>query len=278
MTQTLLRAGEHVGTYRVEAVLGEGAMGCVYRAVREPDGELVALKVLRGELAGDEVHRRRFLHEARAASALRHRHLVPVLEAGEAAGGLCFLAVAFVPGRSLAERLEADGPLPLEEILRLGGEMGAALDALHAEGLVHRDVKPANILLDEAGSAALTDFGLAKGQAYTVLTRAGQVVGTLDYMAPELLRGAEATPASDVYSLGCVIFECIAGEPPFAGKGLFEVGTAHLGEAPPDPLARRPDLPAGLSWAVLQALAKEPEDRPRTATMYGHMLRLAAKG
>jgi serine/threonine-protein kinase len=277
MAQTLLRAGEHVGSYRIEAVLGEGAMGCVYRAVREPGGELVALKILRGELAGDEIHRRRFLHEARAASALRHRHLVPVLEAGQS-GGLCFLAVAFVPGRSLAERLDADGPLPLEEILRLGAEIGAALDALHAEGLVHRDVKPANILLDEAGSAALTDFGLAKGPAYTVLTRAGQVVGTLDYMAPELLRGAEATPASDIYSLGCVIFECIAGGPPFAGKGLFEVGAAHLGEAPPDPLERRPDLPAGLSWAVLQALAKEPGDRPRTATMYGHMLRLAAKG
>jgi serine/threonine-protein kinase len=277
MAQTpVFEPGERIGPYVVEAVLGEGAMGVVYRASPSAGGHTVALKVLRRELSGDPVYERRFVHEARAASSLRHKHLVAVLDAGED-GGQRYLAVAYVGGGSLAERLEA-GPLPLDELLRMVADVGAGLDALHAAGLVHRDVKPDNILLDEAGSAALTDFGLAKGPAYTVLTRAGQALGTLDYMAPELVRGAPATAASDLYSLGCVVFECIAGTPPFSGKSLFAVGSAHVSEDPPDPLANRPDLPANLSWAVLQALAKEPEDRPASATMYAHMLRLAAKG
>jgi serine/threonine-protein kinase len=270
-----LRIGDALGPYRIDAVLGEGAVGVVYRAAGA-DGQAVALKVLRAELAVDPVYERRFLHEARAAAGIRHRHLVPVLAAGQADGHR-YLAVAYVSGRTLGDRIEAEGPLGLDELLRLASEVGAGLDALHEQGLVHRDVKPDNILLDESGSAALTDFGLAKGPAYTVLTKAGQAVGTLDYMAPELLRGVEASPASDVYSLGCVVFECIAGAPPFAGKSLFEVGSAHLAEQPPDPLKSRPDLPAGLSWVVPQALAKDPSDRPRTATMYAHMLRLAAK-
>jgi serine/threonine protein kinase len=271
-----LDIGGSLGPYRLEAVIGEGAMGVVFRATAE-SGREVALKVLRRELAADPVYERRFLHEARAAGELRHPHLVAVLEAGEA-GGFRYLASAYVRGRSLAARIEDEGPLDLDALLRLAAEVGAGLDALHERELVHRDVKPDNILLDESGSAALTDFGLAKGPAYTVLTAAGQAVGTLDYMAPELIRGAEASPATDVYSLGCVVFECIAGGPPFAGKSLFEVGSAHLAEQPPDPLESRPDLPAGLSWAALQALAKEPGDRPRTATMYAHMLRLAARG
>jgi serine/threonine-protein kinase len=268
--------GSSLGPYRLEAVLGEGGVGVVYRARREPDGVLVALKVLRAELAGDVVYTRRLEHEAKAAATVRHKHLVPVLDVGEAAGRR-YLAVAYVPGRSLAERIEREGPLGLDELLRLVSEVASGLDAIHRAGLVHRDVKSENILLEESGSAALTDFGLAKGPAYTVLTRVGQAVGTLDYMAPELLRGGEALPASDVYSLGCVVYECVAGSPPFAGRGLLAVGTAHLDEEPADPLTRRPDLPRGISWALLAALAKEPADRPRTAMMFSHMLRLAAK-
>jgi serine/threonine protein kinase len=271
-----LGPGQTLGPYLIEAVLGEGAMGVVFRASRGDPREQVALKVLRPELLGHALYERRFVHEARAASAVRHRHLVSVLEAGEA-DGRRYLAVAYVGGRSLGDRLEAEGPLPPDDLLRLVSEVGAGLDALHAAGLVHRDVKPENILLDERGSAALTDFGLARGPAYTVLTSAGHVVGTLDYMAPELMTGSDASPASDLYALGCVVFECIAGFPPFSGKSVLAVGTAHVSEDPPDPLAARTDLPRALSWAVLQALAKDPADRPRTATMYGHMLRLAAK-
>jgi serine/threonine protein kinase len=269
--------GEAVGPYWLESVLGEGAVGVVFRATRQTDGAIVALKVLKRQLSRDEVYRRRFVHEARVAAEVLHKHLVPILDAGEA-DGRSYLAVKYVAGRSLEERIRDGGPLSLDEILRVAAQAGAGLDALHRQGLVHRDIKSSNIMLDEEGEAALTDFGLAKGPAYTVLTRPGQVMGTLDYMAPELIKGEPATGASDLYAFGCVIYECITGAPPFAHKSMLQVGLAHLGEEPPDPLASRPDLPKELSWAALQALAKEPERRPPTATAYGHMLRVAGKG
>jgi serine/threonine protein kinase len=272
-----LLPGERLGPYLLESILGEGAMGVVFRATREPDGLVVALKVLKRQLSRDEVYRRRFVHEARVAAAVEHKHLVPILEAGEAEER-SYLAVQYVAGRSLEERIRDAGPLSLDEFLRVAAQAGSGLDALHRKGLVHRDIKSSNIMLDQQGEAALTDFGLAKGPAYTVLTRPGQVMGTLDYMAPELIKGEPATPASDIYAFGCVIYECITGAPPFAHKSMLQVGLAHLGEEPPDPLASRPDLPKELSWAVLQALAKEPERRPPTATAYGHMLRVAGKG
>jgi serine/threonine-protein kinase len=272
-----LLPGGTLGPYRLESILGEGAVGVVFRATREPGGDVVALKVLKQQLSRDEVFRRRFVHEARVAAEVQHKHLVPILEAGEA-DGRSYLAVQYVAGPSLEERIRAAGPLPLDEILSMAAQAGAGLDALHRKGLVHRDIKSSNIMLDEQGEAALTDFGLAKGPAYTVLTRPGQVMGTLDYMAPELIKGEPASPASDLYALGCVIYECITGAPPFAHKSMLQVGLAHLGEDPPDPLVARPDLPKDLSWAVLQALAKEPERRPPTATAYGHMLRVAGKG
>src|SRR5262245_17613918 len=196
--------GGSFGAFRLLSVLGEGATGVVYRAVRDPKGEVVALKVMKAELASDETFRRRFIREARVASEVRHRYLVPIHEAGEYEGRP-YLAVGYMPGGTLEDRL-AGGPLGLDQILAVGGQVGAALDALHAEGIVHRDVKPSNIMLAEDGTAALTDFGLAKGRAYTVLTKTGQVMGTLDYMAPELILGQPAVPASDLYAFGCVMF------------------------------------------------------------------------
>ena len=164
-------------------------MGVVFRAVREPEGDEVALKVLRAEFSADETFRRRFVHEARAAGEVRHKHLVPITDAGEAEGRP-YLAVAFVRGRTLEARLAEDGPLPIEDVVRVVAHVASGLDALHAGGIVHRDVKPSNVIIDEAGSANLTDFGLAKGRAYTVLTKPGMVMGTLDYLAPEMLRGS----------------------------------------------------------------------------------------
>ncbi|MGH2767244.1 MAG: serine/threonine-protein kinase, partial [Actinomycetota bacterium] len=248
-----LRFGDVIGPYRLEEPLGEGGMGIVFRAVREEDGQVVALKVLREELSHDETYRRRLLHEARAAGEVRHKHLVPVLDAGEAEDR-SYLAVAYVPGRSLEERIRAGGPLPLLELVRLTSQVAAGLDALHQGDLVHRDIKPSNIILDEEGGAALTDFGLAKGRAYTVLTKPGMVMGTLDYLAPELIKGAQATPQSDVYALGCVVFECLAGHAPFGEKAAFQVAVAHLEEEPSDPCAGRDDCPEGLAWAVFRAL------------------------
>ena len=266
-----LGAGDRLGVFRLEELLGAGGMGIVFRAVRDDDGASVALKVLRDELSGDETFRRRFEHEARSAAEVRSPHLVAVLEAGEA-GGRYYLASEFVQGRTLEECVRDDGPLPLAEVVRIAAELGAALDALHGAGIVHRDVKAANVLLREDGTALLTDFGLAKGEAYTVLTKPGQVMGTLDYLAPELIKGDDATPASDVYALGCSTYECLTGTTPFGSRSILEIGLAHLEEEPPDPRQSRPDCPPELAAAVLRALEKEPSERPATASVYARDL------
>ena len=271
-----LEVGGRLGPYRLEDVLGEGGMGIVFRAVRDPDGETVALKVMKQSLVGDETFRRRFVHEARAAQEVMHKNLVPILDAGEIEGRP-YLAVAYVRGGSLAERIKDEGQLSLDVVLDIAAGIGSGLDTLHDRGLFHRDVKSANVLLDENGTAMLTDFGLAKGRAYTVLTRAGQVMGTLDYLAPELIRGEPATTSTDLYALGCLVFECLTGGPPFAGKPMYGLGVAHLEEQPPDPRTIRPDLPTSLAWAVLQALEKDPARRPTSATAYAMMLRVAAR-
>jgi serine/threonine-protein kinase len=271
-----LQVGGRLGPYRLEEILGEGGMGIVFRAVRDSDGEEVALKVLKRVFVEDETFRRRFVHEGRAAQEVEHRHLVPILEAGEIEGRQ-YLAVAYVRGRSLADRVKEEGPLEVDFALDVAAGVGSGLDALHEFGIVHRDVKSANVLLDENRTALLTDFGLAKGRAYTVLTKAGQVMGTLDYLAPELIRGEQATKETDLYALGCVVFECLIGSPPFAGKPIYEVGIAHLEEPPPDPSELRPELPKTLGWAALRALEKDPARRPTSATAFATMLRVAAR-
>jgi serine/threonine protein kinase len=241
--------GDRVGQYRIEEPLGEGGMGVVFRAIRDTDGQEVALKLLRSELGHDDVFRQRFVHEARAAGEVQHRHLVPIVDAGEA-DGRSYLAVEFVRGQTL--------------------------DALHRAGIVHRDVKPSNVMIDEHGSAKLTDFGLAKGRAYTVLTKPGTVMGTLDYIAPELLRGAAASPASDVYALGCLAYEAVSGRAPFGDKTMFELAQAHLNLEPADPTLYRDDLPAAMWWAIQQALAKEPGRRPPTGKAFANLVAIGA--
>jgi serine/threonine protein kinase len=270
-----LAPGDSLGPYRLEELLGEGGMGLVFRAVRE-DGEVVALKVMRFELIEDPVFGRRFEQEARAASEVSEPHLVPVLEAGQAEGRR-YLASKYIPGGTLEDKLD-EGPLAVADTAKWAQDVGAGLHALHEAGIVHRDLKPSNIIIDPEGVAMLTDFGLAKGRAYTVLTKPGQVMGTLDYLAPELLRGSEATAASDIYALGCLAYECTAGRAPFADSSMFDLASAHLNVEPPDPCANRPDAPEGLSWAILQALAKDPGGRPPTATAYAHLISFAAGG
>ena len=271
-----LEVGQTLGPYRLEGLLGEGGMARVFRARHDEDGTTVALKVMKDDLVDDEVYQQRFVHEARSAAEVHHQHLVPILDAGEVEGRR-FLAVGYVPGRTLEQRIETEGALPLADIVRLTTEVASGLDALHEKGVVHRDIKTSNILINEHGTALLTDFGLAKGRAYTALTKPGQVLGTLDYLAPELIRGEQATPASDIYALGCVVYECVAGTAPFGHKSVFEVGVAHLEEEPADPGAGRDDWSPELSWAVLQALAKDPARRPPTATAFATMLQVAAR-
>ena len=251
-------------------------MGVVFRARRKTDEEDVALKILRDELAGNELYRRRFEREARIASELVHEHVVPVVDFGEASGRL-YLAARYVRGVSLSERIDSQGVLSVAEALRLASDLAGALDALHARGLVHRDVKPANVMIDERGAAALTDFGLARGLADTVLTEPGVVVGTVDYLAPELIQGQRADGASDVYALGCLLYESLAGASPFAGRPFVQTLVAHVRDQPRDLHQLRDDVPDSVSWAVLKALAKDPAQRPPTATAYARLLRASAQ-
>jgi serine/threonine protein kinase len=267
-----LQPGDVLGDYRLESELGEGGMGLVFRATRTSDGREVALKVLKLALANDLLFQHRFRQEARAAAEVHEPHLVPIIEASDA-DGRHYLAVDYVAGGSLTDRIADKGKLDGPDLVRMVSEIGAGLDALHAAGIVHRDIKPQNILYALDGTAMLTDFGLAKGRAYTVLTQPGQVMGTLDYLAPELIRGEPATPLTDVYALGCVAFECVAGKAPFADKSLFQVGIAHLEEPPPDPSEDRPDISPQVAAALLTALEKDPAARPQSAGAYAELLR-----
>jgi serine/threonine-protein kinase len=251
--------------YRLGEQLGEGATGVVYRAA--DGGVEVAVKLLR---ATDATAEKRFAREARLAGASSSRHLVPILEVGDG-----YLVMPLYRGGSLAGRLRAEGRLTVDETVDLAAQLAKGLDVLHAHGIVHRDVKPSNVLLDGEGTAALADFGLARGADSTQLTRDGQLVGTPHYLAPELIEGAVATPASDVYALGCVLYECLAGEPPFAGRGDAQIGFAHLVEPPPDVCELRPELSPQVADALRTALAKEPAARPTTATALARMLHAA---
>ena len=265
-----------VGPYRVESMIGEGGMGRVYRAVG-PDGVVVALKVVKAELAKDEVFRRRFEREAGTAARVAHGNVVPVLATGEH-DGIPYMAQQFITGGSLEDKIKRQTRLGLNETVDICTQVADGLDALHAEGLIHRDVKPGNILLDGEGKAYITDFGLMKDREASVLTRPGQALGSMDYMSPEQIRGEEVTAQSDVYALGCVMMECLSGAPPFADRQGMRILWAHLQEDPPDPSAGRDDVPPDVGWAITRALEKEPEKRPPTATAYAHMVRIAALG
>jgi serine/threonine protein kinase len=245
-----------IGRYETIAVIGEGATGVVYRAT-DGTGD-VAIKVLRAANP-------RFVREAKLAQRIESRHVVPVLDAGED-----YLVMPLY-----AKTLAAVIPLPLPETIRIAAQLGRGLDDLHRARILHRDVKPSNVLLDERGDAALADFGLARGEDSTQLTRDGQLMGTPHYLAPELIEGSAASAASDIYALGCVLYECATGAPPFAGFKDAAIGYAHLVEPPPDPRERRPELPADAAAALLTALAKDPRERPQTATALARMLHLA---
>jgi serine/threonine-protein kinase len=272
VSELVFAAGERLGPYVVEELLGQGANGFVFRVSRT--GLPRALKLLRPEQAADRVARARFEREARLARTISSRHLVPILELGEAKG-LPYLLLPFYEHGSLARHLRERGRLSAGETADLAAQLGRGLDALHEHGIIHRDVKPSNVLLAADRTAALSDFGLARAADSTRLTQDGQLLGTPHYLAPELIEGEEASRASDVYALGCLLYECVVGEPPFAGRRPAEVGFAHLAEPAPDPRERRPDLSSEVAQALLTALEKDPTARTTSATALARMLHLA---
>jgi serine/threonine protein kinase len=250
--------GRAFGGYTIESQLGRGGMGAVYLATHARLERRVALKVIVPELVDDEEFRARFLRESRLAASLDHPDVIPIYDAGEV-DGVLFLAMRYVGGPSLQTLLRARGALSPEETVRIAAQIGGALDAAHAAGLVHRDVKPANVLLSEAlDHAYLCDFGLAKRLSSDGLTQAGSFLGTVDYCAPEQIEGGAVDGSTDLYSLAAVLFHCLAGEPPYRRDSEFAVLEAHLREPPPALSTARPGLPAALDGVLATALAKSP--------------------
>jgi serine/threonine-protein kinase len=265
------RIGTEIGGYRIESVIGRGGMSVVYLARHEGLERQAALKLLAPELAENEGFRQRFVRESRIAAGLDHPNVIPVYDAGEA-DGVLYIAMRYVRGSDLKTLLAEHGPLDLPDVVRVMDQLGAALDAAHSEGLVHRDVKPANVLLSPAtppakiGHLYLADFGLTKKSlSGSGVTKSGQFVGTIDYVAPEQIRSEPVDGRADVYSLGAVLYECLAGEPPFVRDTEVAVMFAQLNDRPPRPTVGRPELPAAIDDVVAKAMAKAPDLRYPTA-------------
>jgi predicted Ser/Thr protein kinase len=260
------RVGSDLGPYRIESVIGRGGMGVVYLATHAGLDRKVALKLLAPDFADDEAFRARFLRESRMAAAIDHPNIIPIYEAGEV-DGVYFLAMRYVAGTDLETRLRA-GPLEPREAVRLLGAVASALDAAHEQGLIHRDVKPANVLVatgkgvEKADHAYLTDFGLTKHRgSQSGLTEASAFIGTLDYIAPEQIEGKPVDGRTDQYGLACVAFECLAGRVPYVRDTDIAIAMAHLRDAPPSALELRPDLPADVDAVLARGMAKRPDDR-----------------
>lgn len=259
-------------------------MGVVYRAQDLRLGRVVALKVLAPEVAQNDDFRRRFVHESRMAAAIEHPHIVPIFGAGES-DGVLYIAMRYVSGPDLGALLDRDGPLPVTGAMRIAAQVASALDAAHEHGLVHRDVKPGNILLamSEAGDdpchAYLMDFGMAEPSlGEEPITTAGQFVGTLDYVAPEQISGRPVDGRGDQYHLACVVYEALTCSRVFERDDDLAILWAHQYDPPPDLSARRPDLAPAVDRVLAKALAKDPGHRYGSCGEFVAELRSAAGG
>ncbi|MEP7022864.1 MAG: serine/threonine-protein kinase, partial [Actinomycetota bacterium] len=271
--------GSQVAGYRLEEPIGQGGMAAVFRARDERLGRVVALKILAPALAADDAFRQRFIRESRAAAAVDDPHIIPVFEAGDA-NGVLFIAMRYVGGGDVRTLVQSVGPLPVGRAAAIISPVASALDAAHAAGLVHRDVKPANMLLDTRPGRPehvyLSDFGLSKGAASTSgLTRVGQFLGTLDYISPEQIEGKLTDGRADEYALACTVFEMLTGLPPFHRAEATAVMYAQISQPPPPLTAMRPDLPAAADAVMARALAKAPADRYATCCEFSDALRAA---
>jgi serine/threonine protein kinase len=271
-----LAPGTIVGGYRIESVAGRGGMGVVYRATQLRLNRIVALKVIADELAEDPGFRSRFDHESEIAASIDHPNVIPVYEAGDH-DGMLYLSMRFVEGTDLKALIRGQGRLSAERAARIIEQVAEALDAAHARGLVHRDIKPANILIAAGDRTYLTDFGLTKhAESASGLTKTGTWVGTADYVAPEQVQGQHVDARTDVYSLGCVLFESLTGQIPFPRPTEIAKIYAHLQEPPPGVDWAALGVPATMDGVVRRAMAKDPADRYPSAGDLGRAAQAAA--
>ncbi len=248
------------GRYRLESKLGSGGMSTVYLAIDEVLDRRVAIKVMHREISDQPDQLERFRREARAVASLSHPNLVAVIDAGED-GGHPYIVFEYVPGETLKKRIDESGRLGLDEATAYAIEIGRGLAAAHAARLIHRDVKPQNVLIDGEGRAKITDFGIARSLEVHGLTATGRVLGTTDYVSPEQAMGKEVDARTDVYSLGIVLYEMLTGDVPFHAETQVGVAMKHVNEAVPDVQKKRPETSAALAAALERAVAKDPKDR-----------------
>ena len=249
--------------YDVVRTLGSGGMGEVYLARDRTLGRDVALKVLRSQFAGDEESAERFKREAQSAASLSHPNIVQVYDRGDTKDGSSYIAMEYVPGGTLKERIVDKGPLDTRLAASYGYQVAEALGTAHAKGFVHRDVKPQNVLISENGTAKVADFGIARAVSAATgsQTRTGTILGTAGYMSPEQALGEPATPKSDLYSLGVVLYEAVTGELPFTAENPIAVSMKHVNEDPIPPMDLNPAVPAGMNAVIMKLLSKSPQDR-----------------
>ena len=260
----MLEKGTTVAGFRVDGILGESSMSIVYSATQVALNRTVALKILNPDLSSDPSFKERFRREGRLQATLDHPHIVPVYEAGEAAQGL-YLAMRLVRGPTLKDMILAR-ELDAGRSLRLLEQVADALDAAHEVGLIHRDVKPQNILVGASDQAFLADFGLTRQADEARLTESGQFIGTIDYVAPEQIQGGDATILSDVYALAGVLYECLTGVVPYPKPNEPAVLYAHMAEPPPEVSSRRPDLPPAFDEVIATGMATDPSARYPSAS------------
>jgi hypothetical protein len=281
MAESELVVGSEIGGHRIEAVAGRGGMGVVYRATHLALNRTVALKLISPELGDDPEFRERFKRESEIAASLDHPNVVPIYHAGED-GGKLYVTMRFVEGTDLREMVALQGRLEPRVAARIISQVASALDAAHARGLVHRDVKPANVLIDDSSGhphAYLTDFGLTKqASSQSGLTKTGMIVGTMDYIAPEQLQGTEVDARADIYALGCVFYQALTGQVPYPRDTEPAKMWAHMSEPTPSLLAVSPHLPPELDEVLKRSMAKEPGDRYLSAGDFGRAAVAAAEG
>jgi hypothetical protein len=258
--------------YRLVRMMGLGGMGTVWEAEDEILGRPVAVKVLSESLAAGERAVRRFEREAEASARLSGPHIAAVYDFGRSEGRP-YMVMELVRGETLADRLTREGPLPPQEAARIATQVAEALEEAHAAGIVHRDVKPGNLMLTPAGDVKVMDFGIAAAAWAVRITTSGLVLGTPSYLAPEQAKGEKTTPASDVYALGAVLYEMVAGHPPFVAESPVAVALAHVREDPPPLHQVAEGVPPNLAAASMAALAKDPAERPASAAAFASMLR-----